>query len=137
MNDEIIDNLLSEIFNSEKYFFKTDFKDDLDLIEDRNPILYLLDELKLIRKPFKNNTLLTLTPLGIEVIEKGGWAKYKKWKNDKEETELKKLNTDLSLAEKTLNEFPKTKWFARIGFFIGIILAIVQLIQWLMKLQSQ
>ena len=40
---------------------------------------------------------------------------------------LNKTNTDLELAEKTLKEFPKTKWFARIGFFIAIVLALKEL----------
>ena len=40
---------------------------------------------------------------------------------------LNKTNTDLKLAEKTLKEFPKTKWFARIGLFIAIVLALKEL----------
>lgn len=40
---------------------------------------------------------------------------------------LNKTNTDLELAEKTLKEFPKTKWFARIGLFIAIVLALKEL----------
>ena len=137
MNDHIIEKLLSEIHNSEKYFLKTDFKDELEFIEDRNPILYLLNDLKLVRKPFNDSSFITLTPLGIEVIERGGWIKYKKWKNDKDEAELKKLKTDLSLAEKTLSEFPTTKFFPWTGFLIGIVLAFLELIKWIMQSQSQ
>ena len=33
----------------------------------------------------------------------------------------------LIYLEKTLKEFPKTKWFARIGFIIGILLALKEL----------
>jgi hypothetical protein len=40
---------------------------------------------------------------------------------------LNKTNTDLQLAEKTLKEFPKTKWFARIGLLIAIVLALKEL----------
>ena len=43
---------------------------------------------------------------------------------------LNKTNTDLELAEKTLKEYPYTKWFARIGFVIAIVLAVLEIIQW-------
>ena len=45
----------------------------------------------------------------------------------KDKLELEKLQTDLSLAKQTLKEFPKTKWFARIGFIIGVVLALKEL----------
>lgn len=102
MKDEEIEKLLLEIHNSEKYFFKTNYETDNDFIDDRKVLLYLLDDLKLIKKPFTNKSLITLTPLGIEVIEKGGWIKYKEWKNQKDDLELNKLKVDLQLAEQTL-----------------------------------
>ena len=40
---------------------------------------------------------------------------------------LNKSDTDLKLAEKTLKEFPKTKWLARIGLLIAIVLALKEL----------
>lgn len=40
---------------------------------------------------------------------------------------LEKTEVDFKLAKKTLEEFPKTKWFARIGFIIGIILLLKEL----------
>lgn len=55
---------------------------------------------------------------------------------EREHIEFEKSKIDLELAKKMLREYPKTKWFARIGFFIGIVLAIVQLIQWIIKLSS-
>lgn len=48
-------------------------------------------------------------------------------KREKEEIESKKSKVDLELAEKMLKEFPKTKWFARIGAFIGIVLMLKEL----------
>ena len=50
-----------------------------------------------------------------------------KEENYKTQLELRKTEVDLDLAEKTLREFPKTKLFARIGFFIGIVLALKEL----------
>jgi predicted transcriptional regulator len=44
-----------------------------------------------------------------------------------ENLEVEKLKTDLKLAQETLKEFPKTKWFARIGLFISILLALKEL----------
>jgi len=53
------------------------------------------------------------------------------YREQKERLELRKTQVDLDLAEKMLEEYPKTKWFARIGFFIGITLAIFEVIKWL------
>lgn len=35
--------------------------------------------------------------------------------------EFNKTQIDLELAERMLKEYPTTKWFARIGFIIGVI----------------
>ncbi|TXE13786.1 hypothetical protein FUA26_02505 [Seonamhaeicola algicola] len=48
--------------------------------------------------------------------------------------EIESKRTDLKLSKETLKEFPRTKWFARIGAFIGIVLALKELIEWKMKL---
>lgn len=40
---------------------------------------------------------------------------------------LEKSEVDFELAKRTLEEYPKTKWFARIGFIIAIILALKEL----------
>ncbi|MDO6745030.1 hypothetical protein Q4553_10630 [Tenacibaculum soleae] len=127
MEDEIIDKLLLEISNSDQYFYTVNQSENpSEYIKKMDPLIYLKDELKLIRLPFDTN-YITLTPLGAEVIEKGGWIQYKKWKSLKEDLELKKTKIDLDLSEKTLKEFPKTKWFARIGFIIAILLALKEL----------
>ncbi|AUS06833.1 hypothetical protein [Pseudotamlana carrageenivorans] len=47
---------------------------------------------------------------------------------------LEKTEVDFELAKKTLEEFPRTKWFARVGFFIGIGLAILELIKFLIPI---
>lgn len=49
----------------------------------------------------------------------------------RENIEFKKSKVDLKLANKMLREFPKTKLLSRIAAFIGISLAILELIKWL------
>ncbi len=84
------------------------------------------------------NELCIVEEFGLEIYKSGGWKKFlhdKKERenkleiaqNKKDELELKKSKVDLELAEKILNEYPKTKWFARIGFIIAILLALKEL----------
>ncbi|MHB1147770.1 MAG: hypothetical protein ACYC01_09265 [Lutibacter sp.] len=40
---------------------------------------------------------------------------------------LEKNTVDFELSNKMLLEFPKTKWFARIGFFIAVLLLLKEL----------
>jgi hypothetical protein len=58
----------------------------------------------------------------------------KKGKSDflakKEVVDFEKSKVDLELAKKVLKEYPYTKWFARIGFVIAIILAVLEIIRW-------
>lgn len=49
---------------------------------------------------------------------------------EKERIEFEKSKIDLDLAQKMLKEYPLTKWFARIGFIIAIVLAILEILQW-------
>lgn len=67
-------------------------------------------------------------------LENGGFTKIEKdeinrvkKKSEKEQVEFEKSKVDLELAKKTLEEFPKTKWFARIGFIIGVVLMLKEL----------
>ena len=120
MNSETINTILDKSKNS-------DFIDISD--NDIRPILsYLKDDIKAI-KIYDGKVIIT--EIGLEIIHKGGWFEYNKFLNDIKDTEIRKLKIDLSLAEKTLNEFPRTKWFAIIGFFTGIGLSILELIKWL------
>lgn len=62
--------------------------------------------------------------------KQGGFKKlYKdlKQKEKRDKLEFKKSKVDLKLSEETLKEFPRTKWFARIGFIIGILLLLKEL----------
>ena len=58
-------------------------------------------------------------------------------KKEREDIEFEKTKIDLELSKKMLKEYPKTKWFARVGAFIGIVLALKELIEWIMTLSSQ
>lgn len=40
---------------------------------------------------------------------------------------LEKSDIDFELTKRTLKEFPKTKWFARLGFIISVVLLLKEL----------
>lgn len=129
MTDSEIQDLLLEISLSNEYIMTED---------KRKSIIYLMNELKLIHKPFANSLIFEPTKFGNEVIKQGGWIKHleiEKEKLDfnieKEFLEFEKSKIDLDLAKKLLNEYPYTKWFARIGFFIGIGLGLLELIKYI------
>ena len=76
----------------------------------------------------------TLTEFGKNIYDNGGWKKYIANENakiilfDKQKIiEFEKSKIDLILAEKMLGEYPYTKWLARIGAFIGILLGLKEL----------
>jgi len=50
---------------------------------------------------------------------------------------LEKSNVDFELAKRTLKEFPKTKIRAKVAYIIAIILAILQLVKWIISLVSK
>jgi len=112
-----------DIYNKE---VNSKYKEALRFLEIEN-IIYLYSDRK-----------YELLELGKDVIKNNNnWKETIKENNSKIEIEERKSKIDLELAEQMLKEYPKTKWFARFGFFIGVILAIVQLIQWTMQLLSQ
>lgn len=82
-------------------------------------------------------TRIQLSTRGYEILANGGWLKNvedEKNKSDflaqKEIIDFEKSKVDLELAKKVLREYPYTKWFARIGFAIAIILAVLEIIRW-------
>lgn len=88
--------------------------------------------------------LIQITGLTESFLSQGGFTKIEENRNfefkkkDKRETlEFKKTKIDLELAEKMLEEFPKTKWQARIGITIAIVLLLKELYIWIMQLSSQ
>lgn len=72
-----------------------------------------------------------LTEIGHEILNRNGWTRYNEWLTEIKEIELIKIKTDLTLAEKTLKEFPRTNFLAWGGFCLGALLLILRLIEWL------
>ena len=98
----------------------------------------ILIEESLISESVNND--LFLTGRAEKIIADGGWLKHlnnEKSKSDfifeKELLDFEKSKIDLELSKKVLKEYPYTKWFARIGFAIAIILAVLEIIQWKYK----
>lgn len=127
-------------------------KDGLDIraLEFRNIDKKILDNeksLALFKTMISESLIFTdqyhsiqLSTRGYEILTNGGWLKYvenEKSKSDfltkKEIVDFEKSKVDLELAKKILKEYPYTKWFARIGFAIALILAVLELIQWKYK----
>ena len=70
---------------------------------------------------------------GFSEIEKEEVENQKK-QEYKEKLELEKTEIDLDLAKRMLKEYPKTKWFARFGFFIAVGLAFFEIIKFIFEL---
>nr|WP_294932387.1 hypothetical protein [uncultured Flavobacterium sp.] len=86
------------------------------------------------------NNYLFLTGRAEKIITDGGWLKHlnnEKSKSDfiieKELLDFEKSKIDFELSKKLLKEYPYTKWFARLGFLIAVVLAILEIIQWKSK----
>jgi hypothetical protein len=90
------------------------------------------------------NASISSTGLTQKFLDQGGFDKLENQKNSELERgkelknlEFKKSKIDLKLAEKMLKEYPKTKWFARSGFIIGLLLGLKELVLWVKSLLSQ
>lgn len=118
MDNIKIDKLLLGI-SLEKYQMKTedDFDNYSEFSEYRTLIVLMIDELKLITKPITNNREIYLTQLGLDIIEKGGWLKFR-------ENEKNKSNFNL---EKEKYDFLSKKWVYKTRFlpFILSFLALL------------
>ncbi len=129
MNDEqkkIASEIIFFIKDNGNKVFKSKLLNsfDIDPIERTFVLRTLKEEYDLIKV---NGELFSLSKKGFE------FTSFEDLEL-KEKLEFEKLKTDLSLAKQTLKEFPKTKYFARIGAFIGIVLVLKELIEWLMTL---
>ena len=80
----------------------------------------------------------TITPIGIDLVisNKSIRTLYEKEQQleEREHLEFEKTKVDLVLAKKMLEEFPNTKWFARIGLLIAVVLALKELYIWIAQL---
>lgn len=99
----------------DEYFDRTIFLKNIEFLENNS----------LIIEDDQRNCIYSITDKGekflTQIIEEH------KYIAEKERIEFEKSKIDLELAQKMLKEFPKTKWFARIGFFIAIVLALKEL----------
>ena len=109
LNIDQVDNIISEIR-----------KEKPELIKDFVPL----------------NRVVGIQGTGMieSFLKTGGFTKIEKelkefsnLKKEKDVIEFEKSKIDLELAKKMLEEFPKTKWFARIGFIIAIVLMLKEL----------
>ena len=117
---------------------------------NNDQIISLLNKIKhkrpdiLIYKTSSAGDLIKTTGLTQSFLDQGGFTEIERKQNiesrkslEKENLEYEKTKVDVELATKMLKEFPKTKWFARIGFIIAVILALKELIEWLAKSLSR
>ena len=99
----------------DEYFDRSVFLKNIEFLE-RN---------SLITEDDNRDSIFSITDKGekflAQIIEE------QKYFDEKERIEFEKSKIDLELAQKMLKEFPKTKWFARIGLFIAIVLALKEL----------
>lgn len=110
----------------------------------KDQIVFLIDEMENIKPEvfFRYNKGYTnpIKANGITkpFLENGGFTKIKldKEKSEKkiiykEDLELKKLKADFEATKLKLKDYQTTKTLSWIGGFIGIVLAILKLIEWL------
>ena len=144
--DKLIDSNLEIIFNQEnQQMFYHDFVDKEGMkLNNRFLGKKFADEMVsrgLIRL---QSQLCIIEQKGRDVYKEGGWIKYlqnNKKRNEelrekikeKQDLELEKSKVDLELAKKILKEYPKTKWSARIGLIIAILLVIIDIVKFILE----
>ena len=101
----------------DEYFDRTVFLKNIEFLE-RNSLIIEDDN---------RDSIYSITDKGekflIQIIEEH------KYIAEKERIEFEKSKIDLDLAQKMLKEYPYTKWFARIGFLIAVVLAVLEIIR--------
>lgn len=112
------------------------------ILKDKNvdEVEFLLKEITKEKPELLNVKIIyghqfAVTPTGLieSFLNSGGFTKIESDFKEKQDLESRKSKVDLELAEKMLEEYPKTKWFARIGFFIAVVLGLKELIEWIMQ----
>lgn len=126
---ENIDKILFEVHSNSNYKIldEDDFDEYLEFIEYRKTINSMLDDYKIIKKPFTNSLDIVLTKFGVEVVDQGGWFKYLENEKLKEQFESDKVNIEFeNLKSATeVNEFLlKTKWLPHIVAIISLLFSI-------------
>lgn len=122
---------------TEKEFLREISKSTFSFTRDTEPIkkdlMNKLEAYGLVELIGKNKYRLTQKGYLANEI---GFEKWLAENKRKQILEDEKIRVELDLAEKTLKEFPKTKWFARVGFIIGIILLIKEVIELIIELKN-
>ena len=113
MRDSEIDKKLQFNFN------KTNFYNNLE---------FLLENSFINQNFFKSNTF-TISSKGEKYLEK--LISKDNYIAEKERIEFEKSKIDLDLASKILKEYNFTKWIARIGFFIALMLALLEIVKYI------
>jgi len=140
--DKILDFLITH-FNTKRNVWMPNVKSiqkDLFPYYNDDQIISLLNQIQSNRpdilkyKRTDAGDLIQITGLTESFLNQGGFTKIEEnrnfeleKKNKREKFEFEKGKVDLELSKKMLEEFPKTKWFARIGFIIGILLLLKEL----------
>ena len=136
MEDNIIDNVISEmnLHDFTTIYFKKIAENLKVSIREVINSVDLSEAKGLLEFSGNTHTSAKLTLFGSEIVKNGGWLKHienEKSKFDfvteKECIEFEKSKIDLALSKKMLKEYPYTKWLARIGAFIGIVLGLKEL----------
>jgi predicted transcriptional regulator len=102
----------------DEYFDRSVFLKNVEFLENNS--LIIEDE--------QRNCIYSITEKGERYLAQ--IIKELEYNAEKERIEFEKSKIDLDLAQKMLKEYPYTKWFARIGFVIAIVLAVLEIIQW-------
>jgi hypothetical protein len=101
----------------ELYFDRTVFLKNIVFLENNS----------LIVEDDNRVSIYSITKKGDKLLTK--ITKQLERESEKDRIEFEKSKIDLELAQKMLKEYPCTKWFARIGFAIAIILAALEILQ--------
>lgn len=116
MNNKKIDQILIDIFSNENYQMK--YEDDFDnyseYTEYHSLLLIMLDDLKIVSKPIKNNRTIYISQTGLDIMNKGGWLEY---------LEMEKRKA-LVYSEKEKYDFLSKKWVYKTRLLPFILSAI-------------
>lgn len=117
------------VFDFEADYHSTLGRQAFDIMNSENLISY--------RGSYgSERSIIDIALKGEQILDQGGIAKYYAERLDDrnklkevKELEREKLKVDYALANKMLKEYPRTKWFARSGFFIALLLLIIELVR--------
>ncbi len=138
MTDQKINDLLAEIHKTGSHKIKnsSEFRNSIEYDGYRDLIfIKMKDELKLLIPSISSG--LSLSDKGLRISENDGWIKHLKSEKERQDFEFEKSKIDFKLAKETLNELPRTKMFAVVGFIIAAVLALKELGIWIWQLCCQ